>query len=129
MDNARVDIASAASRQIESGAERSAALAASRKRAQAAQIASAEAARASQSEQFAISSEAIARAIGANTRLSIERTTSTDVFVYRAIDRDTGEVVREWPPQQFAEFLRDIQSVGSQQPVQEQTGRVFDEQA
>ena len=129
MDNARIDIAGNAARQIDSGAERSAALAAARKRAQAAQLASAQASRESQSEQFAISSAALARAVGANTRISIERTASADIFVYRAIDNDTGEVVREWPPQQFAEFVRDLQPAATDQRFDIETGAIINQEA
>ncbi|MEL7491555.1 MAG: flagellar protein FlaG [Pseudomonadota bacterium] len=129
MTSGPIDSAGAAARQIDSGAERSAALAAARKRAQAAQLAEAQVARESQSEQFAISSEAIARAIGANTRISIERTAASDIFVYRAIDTNTGEVVREWPPQQFAEFIRDLQPAVTDARFDAEAGAILDQSA
>ena len=42
--------------------------------------------------------------LGENSRLSIERRKNSDGFIYRSIDRETGEVLREWPPERFQEF-------------------------
>lgn len=47
----------------------------------------------------------LARVVGADTRISISRNENADLFVYRAIDIRTGQVVQEWPPAQFLAFL------------------------
>jgi uncharacterized FlaG/YvyC family protein len=65
-------------------------------------------AQAHRSETAGATREAIAQALGANTRLSIARAQSAPIFIYQAIDADTGKVVREWPMQQFAELLNSI---------------------
>ncbi|MEL7485825.1 MAG: hypothetical protein AAGJ87_01270 [Pseudomonadota bacterium] len=107
-----MDIASiggpAASSQSNAGATRNEALAAARRQARDAQLDAARVSQENRTEQIAASRELIARAIGADTRLSIARSASNDIFVYRAIDRESGEIVQEWPPQQFAEFVRGL---------------------
>ncbi len=128
METTRLDNASPQSRPTDAGADRAAALAEARQRAQAAQAQAAQEARANQAEQLAQSRDAIARALGANTRLSIERSNASDIFVYRAIDNATGEIVREWPPQQFAEFIRELQPRGEGDTSAEPRGVVVDEE-
>ena len=64
--------------------------------------------RAASSERLAELREAIARVVGANTRLSVTRSESTNNFVYRAIDAETGEVVHEWPQDHFIELIRGV---------------------
>ena len=47
--------------------------------------------------------------MGQNERLSILKDEATGLFVYRSIDKDTGEVVRQWPAEsmlQFKAYLR-----------------------
>lgn len=66
------------------------------------------------------------RAVGANTRLSIERNESALTFVYRAIDRDTGEVLREWPPADFARFVEDVLGKNA---ISDSAGALLDKQA
>ena len=68
------------------------------------------------------------RAVGANTRLSIERDDNVPTFIYRAIDETTGEVVLEWPPAQFAQFLQD-NNAGSADGESIAQGLIIDEQA
>ena len=81
------------------------------------------------SELTEASREAIAKALGANTRISIERTDAQDVFVYRAIDRDTGEIINEWPPHQFAELLRTAQAGQGAEVDIVESGVIVDEKA
>jgi uncharacterized FlaG/YvyC family protein len=99
--------AAVAPRPQQSGEERSAALAQSRRQANAEQLARAEQAQARTSDRLAEVREAVARVLGANTRLSIARTSAFD-FVYRAVDIDTGEVVNEWPQAVFVELIRGV---------------------
>lgn len=88
-------------------AQRTAALADARRRASAAALQSAEAAETRKADQREMVRSILERAVGANTRVSIARNDSALTFVYRAIDIDTGEVVREWPPVEFAQLLRE----------------------
>lgn len=97
-----------APRADQSGSQRTEALAAKRRQATENQIARAEDSRARASDQLAELREAVARVIGANTRLSITRPDDSASFVYRAIDIDTGEIVSEWPQQTFVELVRGV---------------------
>ena len=61
------------------------------------------------SEEFAQQLERLTRQILKNSRLSIQRDPASKDFIYLMIDRDTGEVVRRWPPNShsdLAEYLR-----------------------
>lgn len=52
--------------------------------------------------------------IGRDERLSISRDEATGTFVYRSINKGTGEVLRQWPAEsmlQFKAYLRDTQGV------------------
>jgi uncharacterized FlaG/YvyC family protein len=90
------------------GRERSAALAENRRAATEQRIDRAEESRAASSERLAEVREAIARVVGANTRLSVTRSESSNDFVYRAIDAETGEVVHEWPQDHFIALIRGV---------------------
>ncbi|NWG93533.1 MAG: flagellar protein FlaG [Parvularculaceae bacterium] len=68
----------------------------------------AEAAKARSADRLAEVREAVARVLGANTRLSISRSESSADFVYRAIDVDTGEIVNEWPQEVFIDLIRGV---------------------
>lgn len=92
----------------QAGELRARTLAEARRAASLRQQDAAEARTARQAETAAATREAIAQAIGANTRLAIIRAESAPIFIYQAIDADTGEVVRQWPMQQFAELLNQI---------------------
>lgn len=85
--------------------ERSQALAEARQRVSQGALQKAEAAELRRADSFRDAQAIIERAIGANTRLSVARKETTPTFVYRAIDIDTGEVIREWPPADFAKFM------------------------
>lgn len=88
-------------------AARSAELNDARRAAGQAALQSAEAAQARKAEQRETTRAIIERAVGANTRLMISRSNTADTYIYRAIDKATGEVVKEWPPVQFAQFLQE----------------------
>ena len=42
--------------------------------------------------------------MGQNERLSISRDEATGTFIYRSIDRESGEVVRQWPVESMLQF-------------------------
>lgn len=100
------------------------ALAARRREAVAERTAAADAARARASQELAATREAIARAIGANTRLSITRSDAPGAFVYQAIDVDTGEVVHQWPQ---GAFLQLVQGVREDVNADVQAGLLIDQ--
>lgn len=107
MDVGSLTNAAFAPRPQPTGEERSAALAESRRQSSAEQVARAEQAQARTADRLAEVREAVARVLGANTRLSIARTNAFD-FVYRAIDVDTGEVINEWPQAVFVDLIRGV---------------------
>ena len=131
MSEIRNDRVQNAATPVDAGADRLEALAQARRRLQAEKLQAQQSSREAQSQQLQASREAIARALGVNTRLSIERTNTQDVFVYRAIDRETGEVVNEWPPQQFAELIQSVieSGDGAEQVEAPQSGIVVNEEA
>lgn len=52
--------------------------------------------------------------MGQHERLSIARDEATGTFIYRSIDKSTGEVVRQWPVEsmlQFKAYLRQAEGV------------------
>ncbi len=91
-----------------SGEQRNEALAEKRRELSQDHIARAEDSKARAADQLAELREAVARVIGANTRLSISRSENSLRFIYRAIDVDTGEVVNEWPQEIFVELVRGV---------------------
>lgn len=107
-------------------AERNQALADARRRSSQSALANAEAAEARRADRMQDARAIIERALGANTKLSISRDGASPTFVYRAIDVDTGEVVREWPPAEFAEFIAQQKNEFS---VDDPAGVVINEQA
>lgn len=107
-------------------AERNQALADARRRASQSALANAEAGEARRADRMQDARAIIERALGANTKLSISRDSASPTYVYRAIDVDTGEVIREWPPAEFAEFIADHKKEFS---VNDFAGVVVDEQA
>lgn len=49
-----------------------------------------------------------------NVSLRIEEDEEAETFVYKSIDRETGEVLKEWPPEEVRramEFLNRLQGV------------------
>ncbi|MEX0643879.1 MAG: flagellar protein FlaG [Parvularculaceae bacterium] len=94
--------------QLNAGAERAAALAEARRQVSGAQVEAERAAQTRRTETIAETRAAIAEALGANTRISITRGEEALMFVYQAIDVNSGEVVQEWPPERFVEFVNSI---------------------
>ena len=92
------------------GRERAAALAEKRAAATEQKIEAGDASRNKAAEALAATREAIARALGLNTHLSITRSNSAPTFVYRAIDNATGEIVHEWPEETFMELVRGVRT-------------------
>lgn len=43
--------------------------------------------------------------LGNNERLAIEKDQETGKFVYKTIDRETGEVIRQWPREKMLEAI------------------------
>lgn len=42
--------------------------------------------------------------MGQNERLSILKDEATGLFVYRSVDKKTGEVIRQWPAESMLQF-------------------------
>ncbi|MAU41771.1 MAG: hypothetical protein CMF31_09125 [Kordiimonas sp.] len=40
-----------------------------------------------------------------NTKLQIDQDELTGLFVYKGVDRDSGEVVKQYPPEKILDFL------------------------
>lgn len=60
----------------------------------------------------ALLSELRAAAKDANSLLRIEEDQATEKFIYKSIDRETGEVLNQWPSEEvlrMARFLRQLQ--------------------
>lgn len=91
-----------------SGDQRNEALAQKRRELTQDHIARAEDSNARAADQLAAVREAVARVLGANTRLSISWSEDSLDFIYRAIDIDTGEVVNEWPQATFVDLVRGV---------------------
>lgn len=109
-------------------AQRSAALADARRRASQAALQSNEAAEMRRIEQREMVRAIMEEAVGANTRLSIAKSDAADTFIYRAIDMDSGAVVREWPPVQFTRLLEQDGTV-TDVTADAAAGLMIDEQA
>lgn len=107
-------------------AERNQALADARRRSSQSALANAEAGEARRADRMQDARAIIERALGANTKLSISRDGASPTYIYRAIDVDTGEVIREWPPAEFAEFIAQQKKEFS---VDAPAGAIVDEQA
>jgi len=90
------------------GEARREALAESRRNVTERELARVDESKARSAEQLAELREAVARVVGANTRLSIARSANSLDFIYRAIDVDTGEVVNEWPQDGFIGLIRGV---------------------
>lgn len=107
----------AAAQLLQSGRDRSAGLEAARRKASEAQLADASRSKALQAEKIAAFREIIAETLGVNTRIAISRSQAGFDFVYQAIDRRSGEVVQEWPPERVAQIIAERgQSAGQTPP-------------
>lgn len=105
---------------------RNEALAEARARTRADSVEQARDQRVRSAEALAATREAIARAIGFNTRLSISRAEGALDFVYRAIDIDSGEIVQEWPEEAFLTLIKGIRGDVTTDP---ERGLILDETA
>ncbi len=43
----------------------------------------------------------IRKSLPSNSKLQIEQDKVTGTFIYRSIDTETGEIIRQWPPEQL----------------------------
>src|SRR5262245_146657 len=46
----------------------------------------------------------IRKVLPGNSKLQIEQDKETGTFIYRSIDRDTGEIIRQWPPEELVKL-------------------------
>lgn len=56
----------------------------------------------------------IRRSLPSNSKLQIEHDKETGTFIYRSVDPETGEVLRQWPPEQLLklrEHLAEMQGM------------------
>jgi flagellar protein FlaG len=53
----------------------------------------------------------IRRGLPANTKLQIEQDKDTGTFIYRSIDPETGEVVRQWPPEELLKLREHLAEI------------------
>jgi uncharacterized FlaG/YvyC family protein len=56
----------------------------------------------------------IKKSLPTNSKLQIEQDQNTGTFIYRSVNPDTGEVVRQWPPEkllELREFLKELEGV------------------
>jgi len=56
----------------------------------------------------------IRRSLPSNSRLQIEQDKETGTFIYRSVDPETGEVIRQWPPEELLklrEHLSDMEGM------------------
>ena len=61
----------------------------------------------------------IRRSLPSNSKLQIEQDRETGTFIYRSVDPETGEVLRQWPPEQLLNLRHSLS---------EFEGLLFDEQ-
>lgn len=102
-----------AAARADEGAGRAAELAEARRRASADRAQSAEASSARRAERIEEYRAAVADAVGANTRVAITRAPSAPIFLYQAIDRETGEVIHAWPRLEFIGLANALASAGA----------------
>jgi len=48
--------------------------------------------------------------LGANARLIIEKDQDTGDYIYKTIDRDSGEVIKQWPREKLLKAISDDQT-------------------
>jgi len=62
----------------------------------------------------------IKRSLPSNSKLQIEMDRNTGTFIYRSVDPETGEVIKQWPPEQLLKLrdsLTDLEGVLFDQKV------------
>lgn len=55
--------------------------------------------------------EALAGKLQVNSRLSIERDESSNRYVFKSINRDTGEVIRQYPTEQMLSQIARVRQI------------------
>jgi uncharacterized FlaG/YvyC family protein len=50
----------------------------------------------------------IKKGLPSNSKLQISQDKESGAFVYRSIDPDTGEVIRQWPPEQLLKLRESL---------------------
>jgi len=53
----------------------------------------------------------IKKSLPPNSKLQILQDKNTGTFVYRSIDPDTGEVIKQWPPEKLLELREDLKTM------------------
>jgi uncharacterized FlaG/YvyC family protein len=56
----------------------------------------------------------IRKSLPPNSKLQIEQDKDTGTFIYRSINPDTGEIIKQWPPEQLLkmkEHLREMEGL------------------
>ena len=53
----------------------------------------------------------IRRSLPTNSKLQIEQDKETGTFIYRSVDPETGEVLRQWPPEQLVKLREHLTEV------------------
>ena len=56
----------------------------------------------------------IKKGLPSNSKLQIEQDKESGTFIYRSVDPDTGEVIKQWPPEQLVklrEYLHQMEGM------------------
>ena len=53
----------------------------------------------------------IKKSLPTNSRLQIVQDKDTGEYIYRSIDPSTGEVIRQWPPEQLLALREDLKTM------------------
>ena len=53
----------------------------------------------------------IKKSLPTNSRLQIVQDKDTGEFIYRSIDPSTGEVIKQWPPEQLLALRQDLKTM------------------
>ena len=53
----------------------------------------------------------IRRSLPSNSKLQIEQDRETGTFIYRSVDPETGEVLRQWPPEQLLKLRESLTEI------------------
>ena len=53
----------------------------------------------------------IRRSLPSNSKLQIEQDRDTGAFIYRSVDPETGEVLRQWPPEQLLKLRESLTEI------------------
>lgn len=65
-------------------------------------------------EMQAAMEKLIRKGLPSNSKLQIEQDKETGTFIYRSVDPETGEVIKQWPPEQLIklrEYLREMEGM------------------